>query len=380
MGLFLGSNDSESKPPLENPVSSKSEIKRTNLRSQSEAATQRLGRELMENGIQTDGVFGKIAAQIQRYQTMSDSEFETEVALLSTLRNSDRYISSYLLFTAWGEKNPHAALEYLERDETLTGGNRDHAKRVVYKSWTAQNPDLVIENLENNSDLNEGNRALRYDIATISNEWMKRDREAAFDWLKNLDSEYKGRAISQFFSVLAQENMPEAMEKLNQLEGNTYNEAVKEIAEYWGETMDWKVIESQISALPESTQEIAKREALTHYSRENPYEATAVISEMDMPDDEKYRLIKAVSDKIGSDNPSGTLDWALSNVGEKYQSFIADRVFRPWSKQSPTEAANWLISQPDDKVTRRMYNKIQQNESIPETVKNNLKAHFGDTK
>jgi len=79
IGLFLGSSDHESNSPVGNQVSSKSVTKHTNLHPQSEVAMKRFERELMENGIQTDGVFGKIAAQIQRYQTMSDSEFEAEV-------------------------------------------------------------------------------------------------------------------------------------------------------------------------------------------------------------------------------------------------------------------------------------------------------------
>ena len=73
--------------------------------------------------------------------------------------------------------------------------SKSYSKRVIYKAWTAQNPDSVVASLTENTDLQSDDRTVRYDIATITNEWYKKDPEAAFDWLKNLDSNHKGLSL-----------------------------------------------------------------------------------------------------------------------------------------------------------------------------------------
>jgi len=121
IGHFWGASNTEVKhKDAQNtqPNSKSSNAIRSNSNAPINSATI-IERQLSANGFTTNGVFGKLAEQINRYQQMSDADFEAEIAHLSTLKNSDRYISSYLLFTAWGEKNPEAALEYLERDELL---------------------------------------------------------------------------------------------------------------------------------------------------------------------------------------------------------------------------------------------------------------------
>ena len=322
-----------------------------------------------------EGVFSDVVSRLQRYQSMSHAEYAAEVETLTALKNTDRYMATFLLYTAWGERDPHGALEFLN-SSSLTDGQQDYARRIVYKAWTAQDPQAAITRLTQSPEFSGDDRSTRYDIATITNEWLKRDREAAFTWLQGLDSKHKGRALSEFFSSMSQQDMDYALQKVSALAPEDQSDAASEIAEQWGRNLDWNVIQSNITQLPADTQQEALKAALYRFASQQPYEATAIISEIDADDEEKFRYVREVADAVGEENPAGILEWGLSNLQGRYQNRVTHEVFTPWVKRAPAEAATWLMTQPNDMATQRMYKGMLSNKTLSTEIKDSLKAHF----
>lgn len=356
-------------------VSSQKSDTRTALTSQ-ESKLAQIGRKIQAQGFNTNGVFGKLATQLERYQKLDDAGFEAEVANVQALPPNERRFAAQMLFSAWGEKNPVGALEFIKANTGPTGRST-HFKRTVYQAWAAQNPEALVEYFEADTDLSNKNHHARYDISAIVNEWSKYDDEAAFNWLKDFDSDLKSHAAGEFIENLANTDLIGAKSKLMELTGKSQETAAKKIAKKWGSSMDWETVQSELSSLSGAAHEIAQREALYAFTSASPYEATEIISDYEGTASEKYRLIRNVTSKIGTENPGPTLEWALSNLNETYQNSISRSVFDPWSKNAPNEAGEWLLTQPDDKISRIMLDQVLKSKNTSDVIKTRLENHFG---
>jgi len=298
----------------------------------SEAGERRTRRfRSTEEVLREPGQMARLQAMVDLYADMDPAQLAEEAAKLDRLPFADRILASTLLFSRWGEIDPLGAIEY---SKTM-GFVGNFVRPTVVRSWASVDPVNAAQYYEaNSSELGSmGGPRGRGDQASelIAREWAKLDPEAAMAWAGGLEGGERGAAMVSVVEQLAETDPARAAAlAASDLGEEDRGRAYARIADRWaGE--DFEAAEAWIRTLSGG---------------------------------ERDEAMAAALGTLASTDPEGAASRALAMAeGEARDEAMGD-VAQAWSRQSPAEAASWLVEQApadgDDAMRRVMGNYVSQ--------------------
>ena len=236
--------------------------------------------------------------------------------LESTANQSENIPLLSLLLNKFAEKNPHAAMSYI------------------------------------NTHLTAVDSKMRATMSVVS-AWSKNDALAAYDWYLSQQEQpdKKGffdngsMALSSIFSELAKQDFHSAMDKLIDISAdeNSSYFAVSGIG-------DALTTENEFVELMARTSELADRRlkdaVINQWVARSPQEAIEWVDSVEDSED-RAQLQEEVLFSWMMSEPIEAANWFLTHAGPAEKQVYVDKVVDSWSWHSPVKALDWLSQQTD---------------------------------
>lgn len=218
------------------------------------------------------------------FAVMSSSQLADEAAKLRTLPSAESLGETLLLYGAWAEVDPLAALSHARR----MGPAGEAARRQVLQGWASYAPAAAAEWFQENKAQfspeqppgnGSGAATERMNAAAvIGRAWAKEDASAALAWATSLDGDF-ARSVDAVISEVAREDPRKAVRLADGLESGGGTKAREAIATQWGST-DFAAANSWIKTLPSAEQDLMRSRALSALAVSDPRAAAKEFDQM----------------------------------------------------------------------------------------------------
>ncbi|MDP0489727.1 MAG: hypothetical protein Q7Q71_01600 [Verrucomicrobiota bacterium JB023] len=271
------------------------------------------------------------------YANLSPEEFASEAAKLETLPFSDRMFSSFLLFSAWAEVDPMAALAYssdLGREGFL-------ANTAILSSWASTDPEAAARYLEENpNQFRNGRGPGGAGVGSIATEWARQDPKAALAWAQSLDGREGEAAIGSVLRQVATSDPYGAVAMAADLSGEARLEAYQDIAGQWALT-DWDSAESWINGLPASERDEVMGDAIASLADADPVMASEKVLAMG-EGEAKDNAISSVVEEWAESDPVAAMDFLLANGSSEAQEDAMRDTMRSLAREDSSQALTYI--------------------------------------
>lgn len=348
-GFLVGKSSSPSDEEKGNTASSVVDLRRDGKRSNSssDSEARRPRTDSVKGALSEPSQLGRLQSLMDLYASMDAAQLEEAAKNLDTLPMGDRMMASMLLFSQWGEVDPHGALEYTK----TMGFDGMFARPTLMRSWASMDPVNAAKYFTENPDdfATMGGRGGpgRGDsgAGVIALEWAKLDPQAALDWAQGLDGRNKSTALVSVIGEMAAKDPAEAASVASGLEDDDRNRAYSEIAEKWAMT-DYDSAEAWINTLSGEDKQDAMGSAISVLANSDPQGASLKVVSM-TEGREKERAIRDVGSSWARENPAAAAEWvaAQESGGDGMRSVIAT-----WSGQDAPAALSFIESQPQGEI------------------------------
>jgi len=319
-----------------------------------------------------DGVVMQLRGFLDSLVNYSTSDLQSTLEGLNPRESREDRFKANLLVSHWAEIDPEGARNFLEGDNELEDYFSATMMGVVYSTWAKYDVEAVAASIEN-SDTDK--KFLTSQSINMVRQWAESDPARAMEWLQSFDKDkaHKGPSYTYILESVAENSPAEVSQYLEKLEGSEYYRyGVSGAAKVWGRDENWSNVEQNLASLPEDAQAKARIDALYSFTKVDPYEASAQISNIEEASREKNALVEYAVRFFDDENPGQTLEWALSNVTEGHMNRISNRVVGPWISEEPNEVAQWVLTQPNDKATRMIAKRVLNNEDVSSGLKDQI--------
>lgn len=290
----------------------------------------------------------RIQGLVDLYANMDPALFPDEVAKLDDLPMSERLLASFLLFSAWGESDPIAAMEHANSQMGMAG---NFVKPSILQSWASSDPVNAAKYYEVNKGefraMNMFGRGRGRDgqspAATIAAEWAKQDPSAALAWAQGLEGSDSTRASASVLGEIAKSDPSKAANMAGSLEESVRAEAYQSIASEWARA-DWNATEAWLNTLSGNDKDSATISALRSLSSIDPTLAAQKVAAL--PEGQnRDRVTSEVAGALARENPQNAMKWLESNASENAQNRSVREVVSTWAMNDPKGARDWINNQ-----------------------------------
>lgn len=282
----------------------------------------------------------RIQALMDMYAGMDAAQLEAEVGKLDGMAMGDRMMASMLLFSRWAEIDPQGALAHANS----MGRGGMFVKPTVLRSWASIDPVNAAKYFEENPREFGGTRFGRGggEASVIAREWAKVDPAGALEWAQGLEGSDGNSAVISVIGEIAGSNPMEAAQMASTLSADEQGRAYAEIAEQWA-SKDFAATESWIQSLSGDAKQEALRSAIGVLADSDPKAASAKLSLMSAGA-EKDRTVRNVASAWSRESPDQAAAWLLDQTPEGMGDAIND-VVQNWTRQDAEGARSFIEAQ-----------------------------------
>lgn len=291
----------------------------------------------------------RVKGLIDLYTNMDPALFADEAAKLEDLPFSERLLASFLLFSAWSESDPLAAMEHANSKMGMAG---NFVKPTILQGWASSDPVNAAKYYEDNKGdfrmmsmfggRGGGGGGGQTPAGTIAAEWAKQDPNAALLWAQGLEGNDGTQATVGVLSEIAKNDPSKAAGMAVSLDDAARSKAYESIATEWARK-DWKATESWLNTLNGEEKDQATMSAVRGLAGTNPTLAAEKLAAM--PEGEnRDRITDDVAGAMARENPQDAVKWLEANASEDAQRNSMREVVSTWTMSDPKAARTWIDS------------------------------------
>ena len=259
--------------------------------------------------------------------------------------DSEAKMLAHLLLSRWANEDPEAAFASLN-DADFTN-SRGHPTTIL-AVLAAHDPQRAADWLKNPENANAFYPGLGHALAgTISKEWARQDLPAALAWAQSLPDQQRGGAYSGVLGSLATTNPEQASSLALTLEpGPARQHIVGEIASSWARNSPVEAL-AWTQTLSANEQADATRSALRVWAQNEPGDTAKYLDSLDQDIDPQ---LPVVAGAWARNAPSQAANWVASQPdGDGRNDAIAKTLWN-WTTQNPAAATEWVQDQPNGPI------------------------------
>jgi len=269
------------------------------------------------------------------YAKYLSSDFIGLSERLKSLPDPERNSAQIALFTAWGKKDPEAAIAYLRKDLSNV---LDSTERVIltgiYSNWAKIDPDSAVINLDKlrpkKGSVNGPivvNSKSEFALA-IAKVWAQRDPERALEYIKTENNFFM---IKDYLQALYLQDPELTFKQLSTFDESTHSNYMGGIAAMWGEEEEWKQIQRKIENLPNNIQNSARIEALRSIVYKDLAEAQQIISNTSLDSTAKDVIAVSLWNNMVDHDVYKTVEWGARNISREKYVNLMNRSIYSWA-------------------------------------------------
>jgi hypothetical protein len=291
-------------------------------RRTSQTATAQFGKSSSGGDVSRRGSSGNRNMR-ELYSGMDKAQLADAAARLEYLPPAERMAETLMLYGAWAEVDPLAALSHAGR----MGPAGEAARQEVLRSWANYEPSAAAEWFKTNKarfspeqrtgDASGAATERMNAASVIGRAWARQDAEAALSWASSLEGDFH-RSVDAVISEIAKGDPTEAVRLAGGLESGGSARTREVIAIQWA-AVDFAATDAWIRTLPAAEQAGLRSRAISALSVTDPQAAA--------------RAFDALPD------------------GEGKERGVADLV-KSWASKDFHEAERWLSAQESDSVKK----------------------------
>jgi len=295
------------------------------------------------------GQMNRIQAMLDLYSNLSPGGYAAEAENLKSLPFSERILAAYLLFTAWAEVSPVAAMTHANSKMGFAG---NFMKPTLLQSWAASDPRAAANYLESNKGelammgtMGWGRRGRGSDTGSsvIASEWAKQDPEGALTWAKSLSGKDGKSALTGVITELAKTDPAKASGLVGELDEGDRARAYASIAAEMGKN-DWASTESWIGTLPADQRDGAMASAIRSLASSDS--TLAAQRALTLPEGEaRTEAMEVVVGELAKEDPAEAVSWVMTNGSEEAQRESIGEAMPAWVASDAQSARAWIDSQ-----------------------------------
>ncbi|MGK0186104.1 MAG: SLT domain-containing protein [Verrucomicrobiales bacterium] len=281
------------------------------------------------------------------YHEVFDNWAETDpegaaIAALTVESAAHRRSALKIVGEEWAESDPQGALDWA-KSAKLSSFERENIRSSAIKGITRRDPASALELL---STLDDSTRS-RHLPDTIQ-ALARKDPQAALAWIEQEPPGYaKNRAIKEAISSLADKAPEETLqlardypELKDSVLGSAFqNLARNDLPNALEKLKEWEGDSQYANAL----QSVAYT-----YSREDP--DGALKWAMELSGDQKPSVLRSILSSMANDDPlmaAGHLEKLANPDNQSHHDSAVSSIASTWSRKDPVAAAEWLETFPD---------------------------------
>lgn len=289
--------------------------------------------------------------------TLASSDPQAAWNYAMTIRNGDQIVRAPLqqVATVWAQTDPQEAIRSAM---TLTDeATRNTIISTIAQNWAQNDFDGALKFAVSVSDPTQRADILAQ-FAQTSTDRRQEVFTALLDYMPPGDN--FGRAVRNLVEQWAQSNPIEASIAIKQLPpGKALTEAVRQVAWGWkNRGGDPQEMLAWAKELPVGeARNTGIRQVFDNWGTQDPKQAFAAISKL--PVESQSAAQQAVAEAWARKSPEDVLQWSSSMTDPNMRANVVDSALRNWASVSPTAAARYLQTLPQEYRDRAMNSVVQ---------------------
>ncbi len=293
-----------------------------------------------EDIYRTPGASKRLQALLEFYSGLTPAQLEAEAASLENLPMTERLLSSFLLFSRWGESDPLAAMAHASK----MGMAGMLARPTILQSWASTDPEGAAQYYLKNPrefDMMPGmmggrGMGMSSGASTIASEWARLDPDAAMAWARSLSGNDKNSAMAGVVGQLGATDPAKAWSLASEMEGTAQANTYRDLARIWGSS-DYAEAERMVATLPADQQAAARAAALEGFAQTNPTEALAKAATLPAGET-RNSATRTGLDYLSRTDAAGAANWIVNNSDEDAKIRNIEVIMPNYVNQDPNGA------------------------------------------